>query len=147
MFVDNCALLTNFMWKKSIEHMRLVLSPEEQEQFGSNDFYYLSTIYFLGHPNFTQISEELGVTKPAVSILARKLQKLDLVKKVQSKEDKRVFYLELTQKGLDLVHGNKKFYDDLEAGLVRLLDDEEIVKKMHYIVEEIVSNVKNHGFM
>lgn len=46
------------------------------------------------------LAKTLGITKPSVTDLINNLIELGYVQKNQSSDDKRVFYIELTEKGL-----------------------------------------------
>ena len=49
------------------------------------------------HPNFGDVAKALNLTKPAVSALIKRLMRHELVEKIQCIEEKRIFYLCLTE--------------------------------------------------
>jgi DNA-binding MarR family transcriptional regulator len=90
-----------------------------------NDYYYLTVIYQLGNPNLGDVAKELKLTKPSISALVQRLTKNDLIKKIQSDEDKRVFHLSLTEKGLRIVQGDDELYRTLAGELENMLTEKQ----------------------
>ena len=88
---EKLSALVNMLWQDCIRNLNTVMKEDEINKFSNNDYYYLMVIHSLQKPNLTQIAEALSLTKPAVSVIIRKLLNLDLIKKMQSDEDKRVF--------------------------------------------------------
>lgn len=70
------------------------------EKISLLDDIYLSMIYTLGKPTFSELAESLHLTLPAITIMVRKMIERGYVKKIQNKKDHRVFNLELTEKAL-----------------------------------------------
>lgn len=91
-----------------------------------NDYYYLTVIYQLGNPNLSDVSKELNLTKPSISAMVQRLIKNDLIHKVQSEKDKRVFHLSLTEKGLRIVQGDDKLYRNLANDLEKMLTETQL---------------------
>lgn len=141
MIKDNFAFIANYYWRESIKNLNLHLSESELASFSSNDYYYLTTIYYLGKPNFSQVAEALGLTKPAISVLIRKLVKIGLIEKVQSEEDKRIFYVCVTEKGKKIVDGDEELYMKFDT-LVKTLSNEEQYALIDVLLKEIVHRLK-----
>ncbi len=75
----------------------------EQEGFSDitmNQMHYLETISKLGSPTSADLADNLGVSRPSVSAIVKKLIETDYLTKSKSKTDGRVYYLHLTEKGL-----------------------------------------------
>jgi len=70
------------------------------EKISLLDDIYLSMVYTLGKPTFSELAEALHLTLPAITIMVRKMIKRGYLKKNQNKKDHRVFNLELTDKAL-----------------------------------------------
>ncbi len=51
---------------------------------------------------FSRFAEILKVTKPSITEIVNKLIKVDCVRKVQSPDDGRIFFIELTEKGRNI---------------------------------------------
>lgn len=126
MIENNIAFLANYLWKQSIKNISDTLSDKQFDSFNMNDYYYLTEIYGLGRPKLGELAEKLKLTKPAISALTKRLEKNELIKKIQSEADKRVYYLELTDKGKKIIEGDNELYTRLSDMLTELLKNEEI---------------------
>ena len=61
----------------------------------------LACLYEQNKMTMKDISEKIRRTRPTVTVLVDKLEKLGYVKRETSKEDNRYTYIVLTKKGLD----------------------------------------------
>lgn len=143
------AYIANFMWRESLRNINAQLTSDEAKQFNSNDYYYLTTMYYLGNPRFTQVAEALQLTKPAVSAIIRKLSGLGLVEKKQSPDDGRVFFAVVTEKGKRIVEGDEQLYGRLEAMIRSSLQTqerqalmEELLSTMAFEMEKLIHDEK-----
>lgn len=118
MLEKNIAFISNYFWKESINNINKILL-DEANSFNMNDYYYLAEIYQLGRPKLGELATRLNLTKPAISAMIRRLEKNDLVVKTQSQEDKRIYFVNLTENGLKIIEGDY----DLYAKLSDLLKD------------------------
>lgn len=71
------------------------------------------------------IADKIHRTKPTVTVLVDKLEKLGFVKREKSYEDSRVTYIMLTQKGYEFQPVFEKISSDLNSLLYKNLTDEE----------------------
>lgn len=143
MLSKDFAHLANYMWRQSIKNINNLLSAEEASQFSSNDYYYLTTIYYLNRPNFSQVSESFGLTKPAISLIIKKLTRMGLLHKEQSQEDKRVFYIVVTDKGKRIIEGDEVLYEGIDVlirkHVVHQEQYEQLELMLHRIVQELTA--------
>lgn len=139
---DNFSKLVNLLWEECIRNLNEHLSESETVKFSNNDYYYLLVINSLQRPNFTQISESLSLTKPAVSAIIRKLSNMELVYKVQSKEDKRVFYVELSDKGNQILNGDREIYKWVTDSITDIAKDERELQIVEKVMQELVSRLE-----
>ncbi|WP_160673133.1 MarR family transcriptional regulator [Clostridium sp. C8-1-8] len=126
MIENNIALIANYFWKQSISNISNTLSEAQISNFNMNDYYYLTSIYQLGAPKLGELATKLNLTKPAISALVKRLEKNELIVKIQSKEDKRVYFLNLTDKAIRIIEGDNKLYEKLSNTFSDFLTDEEI---------------------
>ncbi len=143
MIKDSFAYIANYLWRESIRNINTNLTETEQKSFSSNDYYYLTTIYYLGRPNFSQIAEALNFSKPAISVLVRKLAQLGLIEKIQSEEDRRVYYVSVTPKGKSIIEGDQELYREFDILIQKLLSSREQYDFIDNLLEEIVRNLTN----
>lgn len=65
----------------------------------TKQFYYLEQIDRCGSLTFSELADNLCITKPSVTEIINKLIKLDCIYKEKSPTDGRVYYINLTDKG------------------------------------------------
>ncbi|MDF2878901.1 MAG: transcriptional regulator, MarR/EmrR family protein [Clostridia bacterium] len=142
MIKDDFAFIANYLWQRSIKNLNMQLTEAEIRRFNSNDYYYLTTIYHLGKPNFSQVAEALNFTKPAISAMIGKLIKMELIEKEQSQEDRRIYYISLTSKGKQIVEGDEALYAEFDSLIRRLLPNDEQYGFVDGLLSQIVSEIK-----
>jgi DNA-binding MarR family transcriptional regulator len=101
----------------------------EQEGFSNlsmRQMLYLETIEQLDRPTFSELAEKLAITKPSVTAIVKKLMKMNYVKKVQSKEDLRVYHIVLTPKGERFTEMHDKTHQLLAEKLTQNLSGQEV---------------------
>ncbi len=139
---EKFAALVNLLWEECIRNLNATLTEEEANKFSNNDYYYLLLINSLQRPNFSQIAEKLSFTKPAVSAIIRKLSNMKLVGKVQSEEDKRIYYVELTPKGKGILQGDKAVYKWVTDTIKNIAADEKEVIIVEHIISVLVEKLE-----
>jgi len=142
---DKFASLVNLLWEECIRNLNETLTEDEANKF-SNDYYYLLVIQSLQRPNFSQIAERLSVTKPAVSAIIRKLIYMNLVEKLQSKEDKRMYYVELTEKGTRILQGDKAVYKWVTDTIRNIAANEKEYIIVEHIISELVDRLERKTY-
>jgi len=141
MLDKNISYIANYLWQESIRNINTILTDEEKKKFNIADYYYLTTIYFMNNPNIGEVSKSLELTKPAISALIKRLESNNLIIKRQSLEDKRVFYLELTDKGKEIVEGDNMLYRRFTDMIQSLITDEQM-QEVECLMQEIVNRIK-----
>lgn len=141
MIKNSIAFIANQLWMQSIKNINSQLSESEVKKFSSQDYYYLTTIYYMNGPNFSEVAEKLQLTKPAISAIVSKLTSMGLVEKMQSKEDKRIYYMYVTDKGKKIVEGDEELYGRIESLIKNIVKDEDNYKFIESMLEEIVKKI------
>ena len=139
---ENFSKLINLLWAECIQNLNRNLVKEEQGKFSNNDYYYLLMIQSLDHPNFSTLAERLNMTKPAVTAIIRKLQKMDLVVKTRSEEDNRMYYISLTSKGEKILRGDREIYHWVTDSMSSLCRNKKEQELLTHIVEELVKRLE-----
>lgn len=142
---EKLSSLVNLLWQECIQNLNTILKEDEVNKFSNNDYYYLLVIHSLQKPNFTQIADKLSLTKPAVSVIIRKLQNLGLVNKMQSEEDKRVYYVELTKKGDSILQGDQAVYQWVSDMIADIAEDEKELQVMERIFTKLVERLEERA--
>lgn len=96
----------------------------------------LAMLYQYNKLTMKEIAEKIHRTKPTVTVLVNKLEKLGFVKREKSSEDSRITYITLTSKSEDFKpifekiskDLNKMLFKNLTSKEVRILD--ELLEKM-----------------
>ncbi len=140
---EQLSALVNLLWEECIRSLNSILTEEEVNKFSNNDYYYLLVIHSLQKPNFSQIADELSLTKPAVSAMIKKLMNMNLVEKVQSTEDKRMYYVELTAKGRGILQGDRAVYQWVTDTIAEIAKDEKELILIQRIFSELVERLEN----
>ena len=87
----------------------------------------LAVLYGCGKSTMKEIADKIHRTKPTVTVLVDKLEKLGFVKREKSPDDSRVTFIVLTEKAKEFEHVFKKISKDLNILLYKNLTDEEAV--------------------
>lgn len=133
--------ISNYLWQQSINNINSILSTEEKKQFNITDYYYLTTIYNMDNPNLGEVAEKLKLTKPAISALVKRLVKNELIEKIKSDEDGRIYYLQVTEKGRKIIEGDNALYLQF-TNLISQMISEEQLKELDSVLDKIVTLLK-----
>ena len=136
-FEDIYYYLEEELSKKSLT----LFDYKDLSKISVNHIDYLDTIWILGRPTLSEIADKLGYTKPSVTIMVNKLIDEGFVKKVQSSEDKRVYYIEFTEKGEELIQFQIANYREFASNLEKVLTRNE-VEKLNQILRKGLNALK-----
>ena len=89
--------LNNFYYKMSMYELQCMSKKDYYNGLSYNSMLYINVILQMPDCTVSKIAEALSVTKSAVTLKINELEKLKAVEKVQSNDDKRVFYIRLSQ--------------------------------------------------
>ncbi len=89
-------------------------------------FEYLTTIKNMGRPSISILAEALKFAVPSVTIMVNKLVKEGLLIKIRSEEDKRVYEVELTELGHELIGMEKNTFTEISNELTSNLSEDEL---------------------
>lgn len=137
------AYIANYLWEQCVHNINTILSDQETKSFNINDYFYLTSIHNMGTPNFGEVAEALHLTKPAISALVKRLSKTGLIEKVQSEEDRRVYFLKVTAKGTALIEGDNKLYAEL-THIINSITGEEERQQVGSLLGRVVNELKKH---
>lgn len=94
---------------------------------------YLEVIRNKGKPTLSEIAQELNFSKPSVTTMINKLIEQGFVKKLRCEDDKRVFYVELTDLGRNLNEIHLNNYREFASSLKDVLEDREVERLAHLL--------------
>lgn len=101
----------------------------EQEGFSDitmNQMHYLEMVARLGSPTSANLADKLGITRPSVSAIVKKLIENGYLTKSKSKIDGRVYFLHLTDKGLRFNELHSEVHKILARRITENLTQDEI---------------------
>lgn len=136
MIAENLETLTNYLWHESTKRINTLLINETD--FNISDYYYLTAISNMKHPNFSDVAQALNLTKPAVSALIKRLIRHELIEKIQCAEDRRVFYLAITPKGKAMIEGDQHLFNRLES-LISSTINEDQIQALDCLLDAVIS--------
>ena len=111
------------------------ISASKLKTLSSTQIHHIDLIYHEHNPTLSELAKTLKVTKPTVTNSIDKLDKLWLVFKIQSDDDRRIQHLHLTKKGMEIAKLHDKFHSVFTEKLVSNLNNEEI-KQLSAILEK-----------
>lgn len=83
------------------------------------------------------LSERLGVTTGTMTIMADRLQKMNLIQRIEDAKDRRAFNIELTEKGQDIYRQHMKHHRQLGNELFSCLTYRE-KDELVYIMKKLM---------
>ena len=113
------------------------LNSDELSDLTVKQLYYLDIVKKLANPTFTDLSEQIGVTKPTVTTAINKLIKQGYIEKIQSVEDRRVYNILLTEAGERIVDIHDKAHKDFAHMISGCLNNQELNKLVEIFTKVI----------
>lgn len=101
------------------------------EKITSTQFKYLKEIYKREKVTTTELAEILNLSKPTITEFIQKFTASNIVTKTQSKEDKRVFFITLTEIGKTLATTNALESNRMVKNMQDNLSEEDLLQLMH----------------
>ncbi len=119
-------------------YQRLFNEINESEEFLSAfDFYCLETIYLLKNPTISKFSSFINISYPNAAYKIKKLVKKGFIIKKVSDSDKRVSYLQVSDKFLDFYNRNDYRGMFIIDKIVEYLDENK-KQQLQNILKEVV---------
>lgn len=102
------------------------LRSGDLKEYTLRQLYYIELIDKNDGISVSELSKTLDVKKSTVSIAINQLIQQGIVKKTQSSEDKRFYFLELTSKGNEIMKMHKQVHKNTIKKILQILDPEEV---------------------
>lgn len=81
-----------------------------------------------GEMNMKSLAQKLGVTTGTITVTVDRLEMKGYAARHMTREDRRVYLISLTDKGLEAFREHHKFHLELTAQLLSILTEEEAVQ-------------------
>lgn len=108
--------LDRFWYEMAVNQLRHAKNDPTMD-ISYNSSMYLDLIKFRDKATVSSIADDLQISKAAVTMKVNELVKQGLVRKVQSEEDKRIHYLEVT----DLIsQGYENYFQPMKAAIATI---------------------------
>jgi DNA-binding MarR family transcriptional regulator len=121
--VDNILIYYPLFYRK----VKTSINDEKSSKYGKSDGYYqiLGILITSGPLPISTIGRQLHISKPNMTPLIDKLVKDKMVKRIRSKEDRRVVNIEITDEGKKfLLEARKVVEENIKENLSNLNDKE-----------------------
>ena len=119
----NSILVNLFRDVMDLEQRAIITS--EYHDITNNDMHVIEAVG-LGEPkNMSAIAKVLSVTMGTLTIAMNSLVKKGYVKRTRGKEDRRVVYISLSEKGKGAYQHHDKFHRDMIDEILKDLTEEE----------------------
>ena len=102
------------------------LNVDKFSDLTSNDMHIIDVIGMEEPKNMSTIAKELFVTVGTLTIAMNGLVKKGYVERKRGEKDKRVVFIQLTNKGKDAFLHHKAFHDKMITGVIKNLSPEQI---------------------
>jgi DNA-binding MarR family transcriptional regulator len=96
----------------------------------------LEKIERIGHPTFSDLASELKISRPSVTALYQKLSQKGYLTRIQSAEDKRTYYIHLTEKGKSVQRVHNRLHQKIAQHFSRALNSKEL-ETLRELLEKI----------
>ena len=102
------------------------LRSGDLKEYTLRQLYYIELIDKNAGISVSELSKTLDVKKSTVSVAINQLIDLGIVSKIQSSEDKRFYFLQLTKKGNYIMEMHKQVHKDTIKKILKILSQEEV---------------------
>lgn len=130
-------LIEKLINKINVEESEYIRNSD-LNRLSSTQIHYLDLIFHETHPTPSLLAQKLKVTRPSATGHIEKLERLGYVKKVQSDEDGRVQFLELTHEGRTTAALHDRFHEVFTEKIVSNLsvaEAETLVKILSKVLK------------
>jgi MarR family 2-MHQ and catechol resistance regulon transcriptional repressor len=76
--------------------------------------------------SMSELSRELGIPKPNITVLADKLIEKKFAERIHDKDDRRLVMIKLTKKGFDFIESTQKNYQEQIKNKLQSLSEKEL---------------------
>jgi Transcriptional regulators len=102
------------------------LRSGDLKEYTLRQLYYIELIDKNQGISVSELAKKLDVKKSTVSIAINQLIDLGIVNKIQSNQDKRFYFLQLTFKGNQIMEMHKQVHKNTIKKILKILNQEEV---------------------
>lgn len=114
--------LVNEIWE--LEGKAII--TEEFKDLTNNDMHVIEAVGLEGGRNMSTVAKKLDITVGSLTTAVNHLVKKQYVERSRSEEDRRVVYLQLTEKGVAAYRHHEEYHRQMMDAVMKKLDEEDI---------------------
>lgn len=96
-----------------------IVSKSANGRLSRTEMHMLEEIEETQNATLTYVAGQLGITKATASVSAARLESKKYIEKIKSGTDKRISYLNLTEKGKECCVNHRQFHDEMVQSLLK----------------------------
>lgn len=138
----------NLIIKKLLQVTRhpFLIFIDRVEEKTDNSMETLQLLSVEGDVTAGRISEYLDIKPSSVTQIIKKLEDIEVIEKIKSKEDARVTLVRLTEKGKDSLKDRSETSSTLKTELFKDFSNEDLEKFNDYL-EKLFENISSEEFI
>lgn len=117
------------------------LRSGDLKEYTLRQLYYIELIDKNEGISVSELSKTLDVKKSTVSVAINQLIDLGIVTKIQSSDDKRFYFLQLTSKGNQIMEMHKQVHKNTIKKIIKILNHEEVENFVNIVNKITVSQL------
>lgn len=117
------------------------LRSGDLKEYTLRQLYYIELIDKNEGISVSKLAKTMDVKKSTVSVAINQLIDLGIVTKIQSSDDKRFYFLELTPKGNQIMEIHKQVHKNTIKKILKILNSEEVESFVNIVNKITVSKL------
>jgi len=137
-------ILIEFINTLDTSHKKIQMSLGENSGFSQltiSQLHYIEAIQSLKDPTISEIADFMNIARASATVGINRLVSMGFIRKIRSTEDKRVFHVQLTATGQQLINAKQKALKEYETFITEALSQEE-ANQFKHILEKLVTHFK-----
>ncbi|MCC7550586.1 MAG: MarR family transcriptional regulator [Methanobacterium sp.] len=117
------------------------LRTGDLKEYTLRQLYYIELIDKNEGISVSELAKTMDVKKSTVSVAINQLIDLGIVTKIQSSDDKRFYFLQLTSKGNKIMEMHKQVHKNTIKKILSILNPEEVENFVNIVNKITISNL------
>lgn len=138
--------MDHFYYKMALYELQVLNEQDYTQGISYNSMLYINVIYYKQKCTLSELAQALHVTKSAVTIKINELIKKNLVEKIQSEDDKRVFYVRVSKEMMQMMEMYGSIFSAVAEDLNKQFTPEQLEtfsSILHVITQYEWRKIKN----
>lgn len=139
-FVKAIHIISESMRESMRRYKEDTQNSKELFNLSITQLHYLHVIRERSNTTITELAEIFGVQKSTVTVTVNKLFQCGFIEKLTSKNDLRVVYVSLTEKGREIIELEDQGYRQFAAYILAVLDEKE-QNTFAFLLNKVTRNI------